>query len=90
VTDGDCSSWDYSRTYGCYVSGYYTDSNCTKGMSTSSFDLALSFELWPGRKTDHSYSETWPLLILTRNADEFWEREMAGWAMEWRGRLKGI
>lgn len=51
-------------------------------MSTSSFDLALSFELWPGRKTDHSYSETWPLLILTRIADELWERELAGWAMK--------
>ena len=27
----DRRSWDYSRTYGCYVSGYYTDGNCTPG-----------------------------------------------------------
>ncbi|KAL8997418.1 MAG: hypothetical protein Q9169_003281 [Polycauliona sp. 2 TL-2023] len=28
---GGNTSWDYSRTYGCYVAGYYTDGNCTPG-----------------------------------------------------------
>lgn len=58
----DHRTWDYSTTYGCYVSGYYTDGSCTKGTFDSSDSLVL-YRLLRCR-TDLHPSETWPVLIL--------------------------